>query len=79
MRPDDISNFGFHFLVDYVISVRDTKEFAETAHLQGLYPSFNVRWYGLRFTCIQIYRHGQGTHQSDLGADGDVLVVPNDF
>ena len=23
--------------------------------------------------------HGQGTHQSDLGADGDVLVIPNDF
>ena len=25
------------------------------------------------------YGHGQGTHQSDLGAGGDVLVVPNDF
>ena len=25
------------------------------------------------------YGHGQGTHQSDLGADGDVLVVPGDF
>ena len=25
------------------------------------------------------YGHGQGTHQSDLGADGDVLVVPDDF
>ena len=25
------------------------------------------------------YGHGQGTHQSDLGADGDVLVVPDVF
>ena len=25
------------------------------------------------------YGHGQGTHQSDLGADGNVLVVPDDF
>ena len=32
-----------------------------------------------RFTCIQKYGHGQGTHQSDLGADGDVLVVPMTF
>ena len=70
---------GFHFLIGYVISVRDTEEFAETSHLQCLYPSFNVCCYGPRFTCKQRYGHGQGTHQSDLGADGDVLVVPNDF
>ena len=25
------------------------------------------------------YGHGQGTHQSDLGVDGNVLVVPDDF
>ena len=25
------------------------------------------------------YGHGQRMHQSDLGADGDVLVVPDDF
>ena len=25
------------------------------------------------------YGHDQGTHQSDLGADGDVLVVPEEF
>ena len=25
------------------------------------------------------YGHGQGTHQSDLGADGDVSVVPDDL
>ena len=48
-------------------------------HLQWLYPSFNVCCYGPRFTCIQKYGHGQGTHLSDLGADGDVLVVPDDF
>ena len=49
--------------------------FAETCHLQYLYPSFNVCCYGPHFTCIQKYRHGQ----SDLGADGNVLVVPDDF
>ena len=79
LRPDGVSNSGFHFLIGYVISVRDTEEFAETSHLQCLYPSFNVCCYGPRFTCIQKYGHGQGTHQSDLGADGDVLVVPDDF
>ena len=63
----------FHFLIDYVISVRDAQEFAETAHLQCLYPSFNVCCCGPRFTCIQQYGHDQATHQSDLGADGDVL------
>ena len=31
------------------------------------------------FTCIQKYGHGQGMHRSDLGADGDFLVVPDDF
>ena len=62
-----------------MISVRDTEEFAETSHLQCLYPSFNVCCYGPRFTCIQKYGHGQGTRQSDLGADGDALVVPDDF
>ena len=76
---DGVSNSGFPFLIGYVISVRDTEEFAETSHLQSLYPSFNVCCYGPRFTCIQKYGHGQGTHQSDLGADGDVLVVPADF
>ena len=79
IRPDGVSNSGFHFLIGYVISVQDTKEFVETSHLQCLYPSFNVCCYGPRFTCIQIHGHGQGMHQSDLGADGDVLVVPDDF
>ena len=51
----------------------------ETSHLQYLYPSFSVCCYGSRFTCIQKCGHGQGTHQSDLGADGDVPVVPNDL
>ena len=41
--------------------------------------SFNVCCYGPRFTCVQKYGDGQGMHQSDLGADGDVLVVPDDF
>ena len=44
---------GFHFLIGYVISVRNTQEFAETSHLQCLYPSFNVCCYGPCFTCIQ--------------------------
>ena len=76
---DGVSNSGCHFLIGYVISVRDNEEFAETSHLQCLYPSSNICCYGPRFTCIQKYGHGQGTHQSDLGADGDVLVVPDDF
>ena len=42
MWPDGVSNSGFRFLIGYVISVRDTKEFVETSHLQCLYPSFNV-------------------------------------
>ena len=29
MWPDGVFNSGFHFLVCYVISVRDTEEFAE--------------------------------------------------
>ena len=29
MRPDGASNSGFHFLIGYVISVRDTSELAE--------------------------------------------------
>ena len=62
----------------YVISVRGTVEFAETSHLQCLYPSFKNCRYGPRFTCIENYGHGQGTHQSDLEADGNVPVVPND-
>ena len=62
-----------------MISVRDIEEFAETSHLQCLYPSLNVCCYGPCFTCIQKYGHGQGTHQSGLGADDDVLVVPDDF
>ena len=53
IRPDGVSNSGFHFLIGYVISVRDTEEFAETSNLQCLYPSFNVCCYGPRFTCIQ--------------------------
>ena len=57
-----------------MISVGDTEKFAELSHLQCLYPSFNVCCYGPLFTCIQKYGHGQGTHQSDLGADGDVLL-----
>ena len=62
-----------------MIFVRDNEEFAETSNLRILYPSFNVCCYGPRFTCIQKYGHGQGTHQSDLGADGDVLVIPDDY
>ena len=61
---------NFHFLIDYV-----TEECTETSHLQCLYPSFNVCCYGPRFTCIQKYGHGQGTHQSDLGADGDAVIA----
>ena len=79
MRPDGVSNSGFHFLIDYVISVRDTEEFAETSHPQCLYPSFNVCCCSPRFTCIQKYGHDQRTRQPDVGAHGDVLVVPNDF
>ena len=74
IRPDGVSNSGFHFLIGYLISVQDTKEFAETSHLQYLYPSFNVCCYGPCFTCIRKYGHGQGMHQSHLGADEDVLV-----
>ena len=81
--PDDHVTCLYHFslclFIGYVISVWDTKEVAETSHLQCLYPSFNVCCYGPRFTYIQKYVHGLGTHQSDLGADGDVLVVPDDF
>ena len=75
--PDSVSSSGF--LIGYVISVRDTEEFAITSYLQCLYPSFNVCSYGPRFTCIQKYGHGQGTHQSDLGANGNVPVVSDDF
>ena len=53
IRPDGFSSSGFHFLIGYGISVRDTEEFAETSHLQCLYPSFNVCGYGPRFTCSQ--------------------------
>ena len=42
MRPDGVSNSGIHFLIGYVISVRETEQFAETSHLECLYPSFNV-------------------------------------
>ena len=38
-----------------VISVPFTEEFAETSHLQCLYPSFTVCCYGPSFTCIQKY------------------------
>ena len=79
MRPDGVSNSGFHFLIGYIISVRDTEKFAETSDLQCLYPSFNVCCYGPLFTCIQKYGHGPGTHQSNLGTDGEVLVDPDDF
>ena len=79
MRPNAVSNSGFHFLIGYAIFARDTEEFAESPHLHCLYPSFNVCCYGPCFTCIQKYGHDQGMHQSHLGADGDGLVVPNDF
>ena len=36
-KADGVSNSGFHFLVGYVISVRDTQKFEETSHLQCLY------------------------------------------
>ena len=52
MRPDSVSNSGFHFLIGHVICVRDTEEFAETPHLQCLYPAFSVCCHGPRFTCI---------------------------
>ena len=61
-----------------MISLRNAEEFAEASHLQCLYPSVNVCCYGLIFTCIQKYGHDQGMHQSALGADGDVLVIPDD-
>ena len=77
MWPDGVSNSGFHFLIDYVISVRDTEKLAEISHLQYLYPSYNVCFYRPSLTCMQKYGHGQGMHQSDLGAD--VLVVPDGF
>ena len=35
-------SLAFHFLIGYVISVRDTEEFAETSHLQRLYPSSSM-------------------------------------
>ena len=38
MWPDGVSSSGFHFLIGYVISVRDTEEFAETSHLHCLQP-----------------------------------------
>ena len=59
-----MAGWRFHFLVGYVISIRDTEKFAEIFHLQCLCPSFNVCCYGPHFTYIQNYRHGQGTHQS---------------
>ena len=62
-----------------MISIRDTKKFAETSHPHCLYPSFNVCCYGPRFTCTDKYGHGQGRHQSYLGADGDVLVLQMTF
>ena len=78
IRPDGVSYSDIHFLIGHVIAVRDTQEFAETSHLQCLYSTFNVCCYGPRFTCIQKYGHGQETHKSDFGADGDVLVVQDD-
>ena len=60
-------------------SVRDTEEFVETSHLKCLYPSFDVCCYGPHFTYIQKYGHGQRKNHSDLGADGNVPVVSNDF
>ena len=36
-----------------MICVRDTEEFAETSHLQCVYPSFSVCCYDPHFTCIQ--------------------------
>ena len=68
-----IGSSRFHFIVGYVVSVRDTKEFEEASHLHCLYPSFNVCCYGPRLTCIQKHGHGQGTHLSDLGA----RIVPD--
>ena len=74
-RSSYASSSGFHFLIGYVISVRDTEEFSKTSHLQCLYHSFSVCSYCPRFTSIRKYGHGQGTHQLDLGADGDVLIL----
>ena len=41
-QSDGVFNSGFHFLVDYVISVQDTEEFAVASHLQCLYPSVSA-------------------------------------
>lgn len=51
-RPGGVSNSGLHYLVGYVISIKDTKEFAETSHPQCLYPSLNFSCYCPRFRCI---------------------------
>ena len=79
MPLDGVSSSGVHFLIGYVISVRNTSEFAGTSHLQGLHPSFNVCCCGPHFTYIQKYGHDQGMHESVLGADGEIFVVPNGF
>ena len=34
--PMAFSSSGFHFLIGYVISVRDTEKFAETSHLSSM-------------------------------------------
>ena len=75
MLPDGISYSGFHFLIGYVISVRDTeKHFIPNACIL------------LSMSAVMVHLshafkigHGQGTHQFDLGADGDVFVVLNNF
>lgn len=51
-RPGGVSNSGLHYLVGYVISIKDTKEFAETSHPQCLYPSLNFSCYCPRFRGI---------------------------
>ena len=41
IQSDGVSSSGFHFLIGYVISIRDTKEFAETSHteIEGANPT----------------------------------------
>ena len=44
MRPDRVSSSGCHFLIGYVISVRDTEEVSETSYLQCLFFQRLLLW-----------------------------------
>ena len=43
------------------------------------YPSFQYLLLWSTFHTHTNYGYDKGIHQSDLGADGDVLLVPNAF